>query len=100
MFQLRYSDTANRDLETIFNYIAEDSRQTAVVYLGKMEECILKLRDFPEPGHMCRYPELSALGIRVLTFQKYLIFYTIDEKQEIVNIVRVLHGSRDYRRLF
>ena len=100
MYTLRYSDTADRDLSAIFNYIAGDSRAAAVSYLSGMEEKLLLLRDFPELGHLCRYPELAALGMRVLVYQKHLIFYTVDEKTETVNLVRVLHSSRDYRRLF
>ena len=100
MYTLVYAEEVESDLKAIFNYIAEDSSARASAYLGKIENCILQLQDFPEIGHLCRYHELKNLGIRILPFEDYLIFYTISKKQQTVNIVRVIHGSVNYRRLF
>ena len=100
MYTLRYSAAADRDLSAIFDYIALDNRSAAVSYLAEMEKKILLLRDFPELGHLCQYPELAAFGLRVLVYEKYLVFYTVDPIKEYIHIVRVLHGSRDYRKLF
>ena len=68
--------------------------------MGKMEQSILKLRDFPNMGAEGRYPELVNLGVKVLPFDDYLIFYAVNVAAEQVRIVRVLHGSVNYRRLF
>ena len=77
MYTLVYAEEVESDLKAIFNYIAEDSSARASAYLGKIENCILQLQDFPEIGHLCRYHELKNLGIRILPFEDYLIFYTI-----------------------
>ncbi len=100
MYTLVYAEEVESDLKAIFNYIAEDSSARASAYLGKIENCILQLQDFPEIGHLCRYHELKNLGIRILPFEDYLIFYTISKKQQTVNIVRVIHGSVNYRKIF
>lgn len=100
MYQLIYTEEAADDLQAIFNYIATDSKERAITYLGKFENRILQLQDFPELGHECGYSELNYLGIRVLPYENYLIFYTVSTKAETVNIIRVLHGSVNYRNLF
>ena len=100
MYRLIYAEEAGRDLQAIFDYIAADSRNRAVEYLGKMEQAILQLQEFPNIGHESRYPEMRTLGIKVLPFEDYLVFYTVNMKSQTVNIVRVLHGSVDYKRLF
>lgn len=99
MYNLIYSPLADEDLTAIYNYIATDSPARASAYMDKMEQSILKLRDFPNMGAEGRYPELINLGVKVLPFDDYLIFYTVNAAAEQVRIVRVLHGSVNYRRL-
>ncbi len=100
MYEIIYSEEADNDLTAIFDYIAADSEDNAVNYLGKIEKCILQLQDFPEMGFDSKYKELLALGIKILPFEKYLIFHTVNKNEQTVNIIRVLHGSVNYRRLF
>ncbi len=100
MYELVYAEEADNDLTAIYNYIADDSVERARAYLGKMENCILQLKDFPEIGNESRYKELRALGIRILQFENYLIFYTVNNKNKTVNIIRILRDSVSYRKLF
>lgn len=100
MYELIYSEQADIDLTAIYNYIAADSVERARNYLGKIEKCILQLKDFPEIGSDSRYKELRALGIKILPFEHYLIFHTVNDKEKTVNIIRVLHGSVNYGKLF
>ena len=48
MYRLIYAEEAGRDLQAIFDYIAADSRNRAVEYLGKIEQAILQLQEFPQ----------------------------------------------------
>lgn len=100
MFKLIYAVEADNDLQAIYDYIATDNPDRAVSYLGEIEKQILRLKDLPNIGHESKYSELKALGVRILPFDDYLIFHTVNERNNIINIVRVLHGSTDYKRLF
>lgn len=100
MFKLIYAVEADNDLQAIYDYIAKDNPDRAVSYLGEIEKQILRLKEFPNIGHESKYSELKALGVRILPFDDYLIFHTVNERNNIINIVRVLHGSTDYKRLF
>ena len=100
MYRILYAEKADEDLTEIYNYIAVDSPARAAAYLGKMESCILQLKDFPNIGYSGKYPELVKLGIRMLPFEDYLVFYTVSQAEMCVHVLRVLHGSVNYRRLF
>lgn len=100
MYELVYAEEADNDLTAIYNYIADDSVERARAYLSKMENCILQFKDFPEIGNESRYKELRALGIRIFPFENYLIFFTVNNKNKTVNIIRILRGSVSYRKLF
>ncbi len=100
MYELQYAEQADKDLQAIFEYIAQDNKERASLYLGEIEKQILYLREFPKIGRESSYAELRAHGIRILPYDDYLVFYTVNEKTRTVNIVRVLRGSVDYKRLF
>lgn len=100
MYKLIYANEADNDLQAIYDYIAKDNPERASTFLGEIEKQLLHLRDFPNIGHESKYTELRALGIRILPYEDYLIFHTVDETRETVNIVRVLRGSVNYKSLF
>lgn len=100
MYELIYASEAANDLQAIYDYIAKDNAERAASYMHELGRQILKLKDFPNIGHDSNYGELKALCIKILTFDDYLVFYTVNEKAEKIAVVRVLHGSVDYKRLF
>ena len=100
MYTLVYSSKADSDLSNIFNYIASNNRNSAIKYLSELEKVILELKDYPESGHIANYPELASLGIRMLSYDKYLIFYTINNTKQEIYISRILRSSINYIHLF
>lgn len=100
MFQLTYSLYAEMDLTEIFENICKVSEYNAVKYMAKLENHILKLKTMPTIGANSKYPELIKLNIKMLIFEKYLIFYRISELKKEVEIVRVLSSKRNYAKLF
>ncbi|MEG1805591.1 MAG: type II toxin-antitoxin system RelE/ParE family toxin, partial [Clostridia bacterium] len=95
-----YADEANDDLVEIYNYIASDNMEMAKAFMAKMKSSIELLSSMPQLAPQSRYPELKALGIRVLVFEQYLIFYVINEDLKEVDIVRVRNGVTNYKNLF
>ncbi len=85
---------AENDLEEIWWYIAQDSPQNADRFLDRIEERCLALSDFPQIGTSRN--DLKP-GLRSQPVGNYLIFYfPLDGG---IDIVRVLHGSRDIESL-
>jgi toxin ParE1/3/4 len=99
MAELRVSPEAANDLQKIRQYIS--AQLDAPVAAQKLVSRILKsmrgLADFPESG-----PNLSSVlnietDYRFQVCGNYLIFYRVEK--QIVYIVRILYGKRNYLKL-
>jgi len=86
---------AENDLEEIWWFIAQDNPHNADRFLDRIQECCLALADFPKMG-VSR--EELITDLRSQPVGNYLIFYF--PLEDGIDIVRVLHGSRDIERLF
>ena len=96
-YQVIYLAIAKQDLDQIFDYILRDNPNAALQLLDDIDQKISQLRNFPEIGRIPKDNKLKNLGYRILIITGYLVFYII--KGQIVEIHRLLHGSRDYMNL-
>ena len=86
---------AENDLDEIWLHIAQDSPHNADRFLERIQESCWALADFP---HMGTGRDELKTGLRCHPVGNYQIF--IIPLEDGVDIVRVLHGSRDIERLF
>ncbi|MFZ5864681.1 MAG: type II toxin-antitoxin system RelE/ParE family toxin [Thermodesulfobacteriota bacterium] len=94
MKRLRFSPTASRDLDQIFDHIANDNPSAAQRFIQKLKQACERIARLPGIGAP---REDLAPGLRCFPVANYLIFYRIrDNKTEIA---RVLHAARDYLNL-
>jgi toxin ParE1/3/4 len=94
MPRLLIKPEAASDLDEIWWHIAQDSPHNADKFLERIQERCLALADFPQMG--TSRDELKA-GLRGQSVGNYLIFYF--PLEDGVDIVRVIHGSRDIENL-
>jgi len=98
-FEVLLTEDANRDLENIYNYVAEhDAPGRADDLLDRIEEVIEGLSKHPERGSFPK--ELSALGIRDYRqrlYKPYRIIYRVIGKR--VYIYLIADGRRDFQTL-
>jgi toxin ParE1/3/4 len=98
-FKVLLTRGAERDLESIYDYIAEhDSQQNADHVLDKLLEVVATLSTFPERGSHPK--ELIALGIREyrqVHFKPYRLIYRVTGKQVFIYIIA--DGRRDIQAL-
>jgi len=98
-FRVLLTDAAARDLEDIYDYLAEhDSPASANHVLDQIERVIQSLSEFPHRGHYPR--ELLLLGIREYRetfFKPYRIIYRVID--EAVYIYLIADGRRDMQSL-
>jgi len=99
-YTIKISLAANNDLNEIFTYITDvsDAEQTAFNLMREIQDMILSLGEMPGRFGISREPMLAKRGYRRITIKKYVILYTIDEKNKIVNVARIFHGSMDYAK--
>lgn len=95
MSQYRVSDVARSDLEAIWLFIAQDNPEAADRFIQVMVSRFPMLASMPKVGR--QREELSA-HLRSFPVGNYIIFYRLMKNG--VEIVRVLHGARDFPPLF
>jgi plasmid stabilization system protein ParE len=86
---------ACRDLEEIWDYLALDNRQAAERVLDRIEAAIRELAKTPGIGHLRE--DLADRRHRFFLVYSYLIVYRPETRP--LEIIRVLHASRDIRAL-
>ena len=86
---------AEADILEIWGYIAEDSVAAADRWVDKLDEKFALWATQPMMG--CARDELSP-GIRSLAFGRYVVFF--QPLPDGIDVIRVLHGSRDINASF
>lgn len=100
-YKINRTDKADEQLREIIFYIADDSGSIdiALDYLDKIEKAVSSLGEFPMSGSVPRYSILRKQGYRVLIVEKHLIFYKVNESEEIVTIYAIVDGRQEYKNL-
>lgn len=95
MNQYRVSDAARSDLDGIWFYIAQDDVDAADRFIRAIVSRFPKMAAMPLIG---RQRGELAPRLRSFPVSRYVVFYRPLENG--VEIVRVLHGARDFPPLF
>jgi toxin ParE1/3/4 len=93
VYDVTWSEIAERDLFAIVEYVADDSPQRAYELFKQLRKKALSLRTFPDRGRVV--PELQQQGItqyRELIVSPWRIIYRISERQ--VYVLSVLDSRR------
>lgn len=94
---IRYAARANLDLAEIAAYVAGDNPERARALVARIRERCQRLRTFPQCGRP--RPELGP-GVRSVGIGRIGVYYRVRDRGRVVEILRVLHGSRDIARAF
>jgi plasmid stabilization system protein ParE len=87
---------AQQDIRDIAAYIAGDSPKSAKRFEEEFAGAIDRIREFPEIGHRRQELPANLYAARVSPrFRRYLILYRLLDHGARVQVVRVLHGSRE-----
>jgi toxin ParE1/3/4 len=96
MTPVRISADAENDLDAIWLYIANDSPLNADRFLDRLVESLTKtLSTAPLAG---RTRDEFGGGLRSFPIESYIAFYRV--RNEVVEIVRIIHGARDLAAIF
>src|SRR5579864_2388340 len=90
------SEEARRDLRQIKNYIAEDSIASARRVLAEFRHAFLELGKTPGMGHTRQ--DLTKRPVLFWPVRSYLIIYRSEVQP--LEIIAVLHGKRNLKRIF
>src|ERR1700730_13089827 len=89
--RIRWARAAVADLENIGAYLEEHSPSLTESTLLRLYEAAQSLKRFSNRGRIGRVPGKRELVVSPLP---YVMVYAVAE--QVVNIVRVLHGAQDW----
>ena len=86
---------AAEDIAAVWDFIADDNPDAADQWVDQLDTQLRLLATQPLLG--CARDELAP-GIRSFPFGRYLVFYL--PISDGIDVVRVLHGTRDVDKVF
>jgi toxin ParE1/3/4 len=92
-YNVQLTSTAQKDLDSIWDYISQDNPLNAIEFIDNIEKIILNLDIFPERNPII--PECQILQTQEYhhtIYKNYRIVYRFDT--ENVYVIRVFHGSK------
>lgn len=90
MAQVRWTERAARDLQSIYDYVAEDNQAAAERLFLSLVSATDRLREFPESGRVI--PRYEKLGVREIIVRPYRVAYRVVGDE--IRIEKVHHGAR------
>lgn len=98
MYKLEYLPVALHDMSEISEYISKELKnpQAAVKLAEKFIESTEALRKFPYANQVYQPIRLLKYEYRKLIVDHYLMFYTVDEENKTITIMRVIYARRNY----
>jgi plasmid stabilization system protein ParE len=91
-YRVKITPAAERDIEDIWFYIAEDSPEKATAFILALEEQTKTLESLPERCPLIPENEYLNRGYRHLLHSSYRTIFRVDGR--IVYVLRVIHGAR------
>lgn len=97
-YKIAVSEPAENDLRDIIRYISAQLSApiTALKMMDIIEETIVGLSDMPKRYPFVSDDRLKAMGYRKLLVKNYIVFFSVDDKSNIVDIERILYARRDW----
>jgi plasmid stabilization system protein ParE len=101
MYAVHITDLAEADIQRTVNYIAGVLKAPVAAndLLDEIEKYERLLGDTPNMFSFVPDKYLMARGIKYVMIKRYMMFYTIDEDNNTVNVIRFLYGHRDWKRI-
>jgi len=91
-YKINISFNAQKDLEYVYFYIAEDSINNAKKFILDLEEIIYSLETMPERFALLPENIFFGTNYRQIIHKKYRIIYKINNNS--VCIMRLVHGAQ------
>ena len=95
MSEFVLTQAAKGDLLKILEYLEGDNPNAVLKVVNALDAAMQLLANNPGVGHL--RPDLTPQEVRFWSVFRYLVIYRPDTKP--LEIIRVLHGKRDVRRL-
>jgi toxin ParE1/3/4 len=94
--RLKYTPASQTDLRKIIAWIADENPSRAISFADELRSACRSILPFPLSSPVLETK--TSKDIRRKIYGNYLIFYRV--REDVVEILRILHGAQDYADLF
>lgn len=92
-YSVIWRPTAEADLGTIVDYIAQDSPANAKKFGKELRDKANMLAEFPDAGHSGR-PGLPDWLRELVVHKNYIVFYRVLDESSTVEVLRIRHAAQ------
>ena len=100
-YSINITDLAEEDILATAQYISNVLKNPIAAnnLLDEIERHEKILEETPNIYPFVQDEYLSEKGLKYARIKNYLIFYTVDEDNKTVNVIRFLYGRRDWKNI-
>jgi len=100
-FKVDVSEPAEADLRDIVRHISMElyAPVTALNMMEAIDKALSSLSEVPCRRPLVRDDRLASIGYRQLTAKNYIVFFSVNEKDRVVDVERILYGQRDWANI-
>ncbi len=91
-----WTDSALAQLQTIHDYLAQTSPEYALRIIDRLTKRSIQISQFPFSGRMV--PEYELNEVREVIEGPYRIIYLVDPEAQRVEVLAVIHSSRERQK--
>ena len=101
VYSLIITDVAEEDILNTVKYIVDVLKAPTAAnnLLDEIERHEEILENTPNIYPLVPDEYLAQKGLKFTIIKNYLMFYTIDENEKIVTVIRFLYGRRDWKNI-
>jgi len=101
MYFVNITAIAEGEILSTVKYIADELKTPTAAnnLLDEIEKHEKILEETPNIYPNVPDEYLATKGIKFVIIKNYLMFFTVDEDNEIVNVIRFLYGRRDWKNM-
>lgn len=100
VYHIIISPEAANDLQSLHDYIGNDSPQNAAKTVGRILDAIGTLGIFPHRKVVEHQSAKTKHPVRSLAVRPYVVYFRVLDQQQAVRILSVRHGARRRPRSF
>ena len=89
-----------QDVDEAVSYFANTlgSPRAAADLLDGLDAEVARIREYPELRPYSQDPRLASRGYRKSVIGNFVLLYRVDAQRELVRLVHLFYGGRDYAR--
>ena len=98
MYTLVFSKIIDADIDSCYNYIKEklESPMAAENLMEELYNTLRHIKEKPYSRPLVHDKFLASFGMRSIKVKNYLLFYSVEEKDNTIHVITFMYSKRDW----